>query len=283
MAAMGGMFLTGDDGFASFGLATMTVVAVAMLGSLTVLPALLSRLGDRVERGRIPFTRRRRRTVREGRVWSSIVERVLRRPLLSALLSGGLLLAIAAPAITLHTAVAGPETYPQSLPVMVTYNHLQKAFPGTEIPANVVVKAADVRAPEVQDAIQRLKDQALASGRMHDPITMDVNAAGTVANIAIPIDGEGTDSASSAALSALRQEIVPDTVGALTGVETGVTGLTAQSQDFNDQMKSVVPLVFIFVLALTLVLMLFAFRSIVIAVQAIVLNCSRWPPPTACW
>src|SRR5207247_1329310 len=98
MVAMAGMFLTGDATFASFGYATMMVVAIAVLGSLTVLPALLSKLGDRVDRLHVPLVGRLRRDKGEGRVWGAIVDGVLRRPLLWALLAGGLLLALAAPA-----------------------------------------------------------------------------------------------------------------------------------------------------------------------------------------
>ena len=270
MVAMAGMFLTGDETFASFGLATMIVVAVAVLGSLTVLPALLSRLGDGVERGRIPFLPRRDDA--EGRFWGAIVARVLRRPVLSVILAGGLLLALAAPALQLNTAVAGFDTFSKSIAVIETYDHLQAAFPGSEIPANVVVKAADVNAPEVQDQIAQLEQRALASGQFHEPVTVEVNQAATVANVAIPIDGDGTDDASNAALTTLRDEIVPATVGTLTGAELGVTGATAQSRDFGDNMNSALPLVFAFVLVLAFVLMLVAFRSIVIAVKAIVLN-----------
>jgi uncharacterized membrane protein YdfJ with MMPL/SSD domain len=272
MVAMAGMFLTGDATFASFGLATMIVVFVAMLGSLTVLPALLSKLGDKVDRVRVPFVGRLRRADGEGRIWGAIIDRVLRRPVLSVVLAGGLLLALAAPALQLRTVLAGPETFPQSLPVVKTYNRLQQAFPGTEIPANVVVKAPNVNAPEVREAIDQLKQRALASGRLHEPILVDVNTDATVANIAIPIDGEGTDAASNAALAALREEIVPETVGALPNAESGVTGLTAGSKDVTAQMKSKLPLVFGFVLLFAFALMLVAFRSLVIAAKAIVLN-----------
>ena len=218
IAAMAGMFLTGDATFASFGVATILVVAMAMLGSLTVLPALLSRLGNKVDRGRVPFVGRLRRNGGEGRVWGAIVDRVLRRPVVSVVVSGGLLVALAVPALQLRMVQSGPETFPQDLAVVKTYNRMQDAFPGSGLPANVVVKAADVNAPAVRDAIDRLEQQALASGRVHEPVTVDVNQDATVANITLPIDGTGTDSASIAALGTIRDDVVPRTVGALPGV-----------------------------------------------------------------
>jgi RND superfamily putative drug exporter len=271
IVAMAGMLLAGDASFASLGIATMMVVAIAMVGSLTVLPAILSKLGDKVDRVRVPFVGRLRRGG-SGRIWASIVGRVLRRPKLSVALAGGFLLALAVPAVQLHTAQPGPETFPQELPAVQTFNRLQQAFPGTEIPANVVVKAADVESPEIQAAIADLSKRALATGRMHEPIEVDVNEAGTVANIAIPVDGRGTDDASNAALAALRGELIPATLGTLPDVETAVTGMTASSKDGNDQLKSAAPFVFGFVLVFAFVLMLVAFRSIVIAAKAIVLN-----------
>jgi uncharacterized membrane protein YdfJ with MMPL/SSD domain len=271
LIAMAGMLFAGKD-FAAFGVATMIVVAVAMVGSLTVLPALLSKLGDNVDRLRVPFVHRVRRDDGEGRFWGAIVGRVLRRPLLSLALAGGLLLALAAPAVTLHTADPGPDTYPQSLPVMKTYNRLQEAFPGSEIPANVVIKAPNVNSVEVKEAIGQLEWRALRTGLMHEPIIVDVNKAGTVANVSVPVDGEGTDDESIAALEALRERVIPHTVGSLPNAEVGVAGLAAESKDFNDYRKSVAPLVFAFVLAFAFLLLLFAFRSLVIAAKAVVLN-----------
>ena len=270
LVAMAGMFLTGDAGFASFGVATMTVVAVAMLGSLTVLPALLSKLGDGVDRARVPFVHRFRRSDGEGRIWGAIIDRVLRRPVLSVALAGGLLIALAVPALQLHTAEASIDSYPQKF--LTSYNRVKAAFPGTEIAANVVIKTPNVEAPGVRDAIGQLKRRALATGVMNEPIDVDVNPAKTVASVSIPVEGNGTDSTSNAALAALREEIVPTTLGTLAGAEVAVTGDTAQSKDFNDQMKTVAPLVFGFVLLFAFVLMLASFRSLVIAAKAIVLN-----------
>jgi uncharacterized membrane protein YdfJ with MMPL/SSD domain len=272
MVAMAGMFLTGDATFASLGLATMLVVAVAVLGSLTVLPAVLSKLGDRVDRLRVPLIGRLRRDNGEGRIWSAIIDRVLRRPVLSALLAAGLMLALAAPALQLHIATPGPDTFPKSLTVVKTYDRMQRAFPGTALPASVVVQAPNVNAPAVRAAIGRLEQRALASGRMYDPMTVKVNRDATVANITVPIQGKGTDAASNESLAALRDVIVPETLGTLPNAEAGVTGLTAQWKDQADELKSNTPPVVAFVLLFAFALMLVAFRSLVIAVKAILLN-----------
>src|SRR5215211_4631241 len=129
-----------------------------------------------------------------------------------------------------------------------------------------------VNAPQVQTAIQELRERAVATGRAYEPVTVEVNEDATVVNITVPIDGAGTDAASEASLAALRTDVVPETVGALPDAEAGVTGLTAAWIDSKNEVKSELPLVFAFVLAFAFVLMLFAFRSLVIAAKAIVLN-----------
>jgi RND superfamily putative drug exporter len=269
MVAMAGMFVTRDEAFASFGVATMMVVGVAMLGSLTVLPALLSRLGDRVDKVGIW---RRSHNGGQGRMWGWIVDGVLRRPALSAAVAGGALLLLALPAIQMRMADPSPETYPAKLEVVKTYKRMQQAFPGAALPAHVIVKAPNVNAPAVREAISQLERRALASGRAHEPIAIAVNTAGTVANITLPINGNGSDKQSSASLALLRDTIIPQTVGALPNTETGVTGLTAQWKDSGDQIRSALPLVVAFVLVFAFALMLVAFRSVVVALKAIVLN-----------
>jgi uncharacterized membrane protein YdfJ with MMPL/SSD domain len=271
MVAMAGMFLTGDGTFESFAYATMMVVAIAVLGSLTVLPALLSRLGDGVDRVRVPFVGRIRGNG-DSRVWAPIVDAVLRRPVLSAALAGGALLLLAAPVLQLRISTPGPDTFPKSLAVVKTYDRMQQAFPGKALPAQVVVKASNVNSPAMRSAIAGLEQRALASGQVHKPITIDTNREGTIANITVPIAGTGTDPASNSSLAVLRDSIVPETVGALPNTQAGVTGLTAEWKDQQDQMKSKLPLVVGFVLLFAFCLMLVAFRSIVIAVKAIVLN-----------
>jgi len=270
LVAMAGMFFTRDAGFISFGVATMTVVAVAMLGSLTVLPALLSKLGDNVDRLRVPLIHRLRAKDGEGRIWGAIIDRVLRHPVVSVVLAGGLLVAIAFPAYQLKTAQPSIDTYPQKF--LVTYNRLKEAFPGTENTAQVVVKAPNVETTAVTEAIGQLKWRALDSGVMNEPIDVDVNAAKTVAVVNIPTEGSGTDATSNQALATLRDEIIPPTLGSITGAEVAVTGNTAYAKDFADQMKTAIPLVFGFVLLFAFVLMLVSFRSIVIATKAVLLN-----------
>ena len=270
IVAMSGMLLTRDATFASFGIATMMVVAVAVVGSLTVLPAVLSKLGDRVDRGRVPFISRLRSRNGEGRIWSVVLDRVLRRPAVSVVLAGGLLLALAAPAIQMTTVQPGIDTFPQHL--LTTYNRLDAAFPGTEISADVVVKAADVQSPEVQAEIQELTGAAVGTAVMDQPVDVSINPEGTVAVVSIPVAGNGSNGPSNAALDALRDDIVPATVGSLDDAEVAVTGMTAQTRDFDSQMNTTAPLVFAFVLLLAFVLMLVTFRSLVIAGKAVLLN-----------
>jgi RND superfamily putative drug exporter len=270
LIAMAGMFLSGDKTFMSFSVGTMIVVAVAMLGSLTVLPAILGRLGDKVEKVRIPFVHRFRRKTGEGRVWGAILDRVLRRPVVSALAAGAVLVAVALPTLQIHTAQTGIEGI--TSPVVAPFQKLIDAFPGTPDPAIVAIKAENVKSPEVREAIAELERNALATGEMKAPIDVEVNRDGTVAKVDVPLVGNGTDDASNAALKTLRDEVLPQTVGKVDGVEYAVTGGTANSQDFNVSQTKSIPIVFGFVLLFAFGLLLVSFRSIVIALKAIVLN-----------
>ena len=269
LIAMAGMFFSGDKTFMSFSIGTMMVVAVAMIGSLTVLPALLSKLGDRVEKGRVPFLHRLRRKDGESRVWNAVLNRVLRRPVVAAVAATAVLVALAAPAVTLDTVSTSMDDI--SIAEIEPVKKLEKAFPGGTEPAQVAVQADDVTAPAVADAIAELERKALASGQMNEPIDVEVSPDRTVATVSVPLQGNGTDDASLAALSTLRQ-IAPDTVGQVDGVEYAVGGMTAADKDWSDAMKKSIPLVFGFVLLFAFVLMLISFRSIVVALKAIVLN-----------
>jgi RND superfamily putative drug exporter len=272
MAAMAGMYLAGNKTFASMATGTILVVAVAVLGSLTVLPALLSKLGDKVMKGGVPFVARRRERGGEARIWGAIVDRVLRHPGLAAVISGGIVVALAIPAIGIHTSDPGLQGLPKGLPIVKTLDRMQAAFPGGAQPAHVVVQAGDVRAPQVRAAIGQLERQALATGQMHQPFDVQVSRDHTVADVAIPLSGQGTDSTSYRALDTLRGQVIPATIGRVPGTKALVAGATAGAKDFNDSMKSHLPAVFAFVLTMTFLLLLITFRSIVIPLTAIVLN-----------
>jgi uncharacterized membrane protein YdfJ with MMPL/SSD domain len=273
MIAMAGMFLAGSIVFESFAVGTILVVAVAVLGSLTVLPATLSALGHRVEWLRVPLLGKlRHRNHGESRAWGWILDRVLRRPVVSIVAAGGVLLVLAVPALNMHTINPGVAGLPRSLPIMQTYDRIQDAFPGGPLPAVVAVTADDVTAPAVQKGIDAMTAAALATGRMSEPVTTTVAPDKSVAVIDIPMRGNGTDAASESALAMLRDDVIPTTIGTVAGARADVTGMTAGSKDFNDSLKSHLPLVFAFVLGLAFLLLLVTFRSIVVPLKAIVLN-----------
>jgi uncharacterized membrane protein YdfJ with MMPL/SSD domain len=271
MVAMAGMLFAGDKTYLSFGIATMIVVAIAMLGSLTVLPALLSRLGDKVEKGRIPFVGRLRRSSGENRSWSAVLTPALRHPAIAAGLSAAALIVIALPALHMHTGQMGLSSIPKSWPTVETINRLEKAFPGNDAPAVIAIKANTDDAA-TKNAINSLRSQALASRKMRGPIEVDVNGSHTVARVTIPLEGNGSDSRSYAALRQLRTEILPATIGTVPGASYAVTGTTAGNADASTLLKHKWPIVFAFVLTLAFVLLLVSFRSIVIAAKAVVLN-----------
>ncbi|MEN3537956.1 MMPL family transporter [Microbispora sp. ZYX-F-249] len=279
IVAMAGMFLTGNGIFMGFAEGTILVVLTAVVGSLTVLPALLSLIGDKIDARLIHgtarvltggrLTWRRILGVRggESRVWGAILRPVLRHPLISAVLAGGLLAALAIPAFGLKTGTQTIDDLQGDYQIAETFKRIDKAFPGGNEPAVVVVKAADVTTPAFTARIEDFKRQALATGEANEPFAVAVNPDKTVARISIGIKGTGADEVSEHAIRTLREKVVPAT---LPGAH--VTGNTAGSMDFNEQLTSRIPLVFGFVLLLAFVLLLVSFRSVVVAVKAIVLN-----------
>jgi uncharacterized membrane protein YdfJ with MMPL/SSD domain len=273
MAAMAGLLLAGDRTFTSLGIGAIMVVAVAMIGSLTVVPAMLAWLGDRVDKGRIPFLHRLRRADGESRVWGAILTRVLKRPALSAAVATALLVALAIPAFSMHTVQTGTDDLPRKLEVMRVYDRMQASFPGGEIPAVVAVQADDVTTPQFASAVKELERKAVATGAMNAPVDVSVSPDKHVALINVPMKGNGTDAASTRAVAELRGGIVDSTVAKAPGVRDAyVSGMAAQSSDWNDLMKSRAPLVFAFVLTLAFLLLLVTFRSLIIPIKAIVLN-----------
>ena len=275
MIAMAGMYFAGAPTFTSFATGTIVVVAVAMLGSLTVLPALLSMLGDRTEKGRIPGLARLRNRVARVGIWSRIVDRVLRRPLMSAVLATGLLVAMAIPAIGMD--IGTPNTsasLPQDQPVVQTFNHVKEAFPSETSSLIVVIKAQDVTSPSVKAGLAKF-EHAVAQHPQQlpsEPDTIDVNPDRTVGTVEVEIAGNGTDDESTRALEVLRADVVDPTLGSVDGVEAYVGGGTADDADFTNTLKSNIPYVLAFVLTAAFLLLMVTFRSIVVPIKAIILN-----------
>ncbi len=272
--AMAGMYLSGNPIFISFATGTILVVAVAVLGSLTVLPAVLATLGDRVDRGRIPFLRSpRERAGREPRGWSAILNRVLRRPLLWGGLAASALVVMAIPVTGLKLSIPGVETLPRNLAVVQTYDRIEEAFPGNGLPAEVVVETGDAQRTDVREALSGFKTRTAERPELFPgPVAVDRSPDGSVLSASVPLAGDGSDRRSEAALDQLRDGIVPATFGALDGVEANVTGFTAGNADFSTVMEQRMPIVMAFVLAFAFMLLLVTFRSIVIAGKAIILN-----------
>jgi uncharacterized membrane protein YdfJ with MMPL/SSD domain len=272
IAAMAGMYFGGAPTFMSFATGTILVVAIAVIGSLTVLPAVLSKLGDRVNKGRVPFMRPEKRTG-EARAWGFVLDRVLRRPLVSVLVAGSVLVALAIPVLHIHTADSGVDGLPRSLEIMQTYDRMQAAFPGETFSADIVVEGRNLDAAEIREAVQETRQVARESDQFQEPVTVDVSRDGQLAVVEVPLAGTGTDERSMDAVKTLREDVVPDVFGGVTsGKVVGVAGFTAGSVDFNDLMASRIWYVFAFVFAVAFLLLLVTFRSIVIPLKAIMLN-----------
>ncbi|NEC75186.1 MMPL family transporter [Streptomyces rochei] len=273
--AMAGMLFTGIAEFEAMGLASLMVVAVAMVGSVTVLPALLSLLGERVEKGRVPFLRRRRGNggSQNSRFWTAVLDRVLAKPLLAAAVATGALLAVAAPALGMKTQnLTLDQEFGDSLPIVQTYNRVNAAFPGGSDPAEVVVKADDINAPEVRAALANFRERAVSSGASRGPVDITVHDERNVALVYVPLVGGSDLDEAGRSLETLRDEVRPATLGGVEGVEAPITGQVAGSKDFNDQLVGSVLPVFVFVVIFAFVLMLLSFRSLTVALTSIVLN-----------
>src|SRR3954454_20085784 len=231
IVAMAGLLFTRDKTFVSFGIGTMIVVLVSMIGSLTVLPALLAKLGDRVEKGRIPWLNRLRRPGGENRLWSKLLTPALRHPAISAVLAAGVLLAMAVPVLHLHTAQSGLSALPKNAPTVGTLDRVDAAFVGTAQPAVVAIKTPSTDNAAFKNAYLAFRSKALQSPLMHGPVHLDVDPAHQVARIDIPLEGNGVDTSSYRALTELRNDILPATFGTLPSTEWAVTGDTAASAD----------------------------------------------------
>ena len=268
--AMAGMFVVGSDILNGIAAGTIVVVACAVAGSVTVLPALLQLLGPRIDRGRIPFLPQLA-TAGESRFWAGVVTRVMRRPVLAMCLSGGLLVALAIPALGMHVAkpssAALSSASQSELAAQVTGE-----FPSTSSPAIVVATWPAGETAAMRQAVGRLETLAAKTETAHPPFLLGPGQDGRSVAVGLPLTGFGDNTASRNAVKTLRNVLVPETLGRVPGAQTAVTGDTAQDVDFTNQMTHGIPYVVAFVLALAFVLLLVAFRSIVVPIKAIVLN-----------
>jgi uncharacterized membrane protein YdfJ with MMPL/SSD domain len=271
--AMAAMFLIGTKVFNSLAVATITVVACAIVGSVTVLPAVLELLGPRIDRGRIPFLPHLHTDHSESRFWTGVVDRVLRRPVVSCALGVGLLVALSVPALWLKIASPDENTLaPANIPSLKAFADVRRDFPAASEPAGVVVTVPPGRSTELRQQVARLRTLAFARGISEPPAQQTTSPDGTAAALFLPLTGTGANKPSRQAISVLRHELIPETVGRIPGSRIAVTGNVAEDVDFTRQLEHGLPYVLAFVLLLTFCLLLFAFRSLIVPLKAIVLN-----------
>jgi len=271
--AMAAMFLIHTKVFNSLAVATIAVVACAVAGSVTVLPGLLALLGTKIDRGRIPLLPHLHTDQTHSRFWTTVIGAVLRRPVVSCVAATGLLVALAIPALGLKVSAPSDNTLsPQSIPALRALDDVRRDFPGAAENAKIVATVPPPRADELRKQGRRLEQLAINSGIGHRPVIETANGDGTAAALFLPLTGAGNNKASRHAILALRQDLIPKTIGSIPGAQTAVTGLVAEDVDFTHALKHGLPYVLVFVLFLAFVLLLVAFRSIVVPLKAIVLN-----------
>jgi RND superfamily putative drug exporter len=275
MLCLSGLLFTGIGVFRGLTIGTILVVGLTVVGSVSVLPALLAALGSRVDSLRLPLLGRRRTEARESRVWSAIARRVVRRPLLWGGLAVVALLVLAIPAIDMHPQdPAVTNSLPRSVPTVDAAVRMQEAFPGAAAPSHVVIwnpDGSDADTPVLQAAITQLTaSTARPGGLLAGPV--EVAKVDRAVVVRVPLAGSGTDETSVRALDRLRREVLPATVGKVSGLDYAVSGRTATAHDFAAQMNSRAPYVFVFVLGLAFVLLVITFRSLTIPLISIVLN-----------
>lgn len=256
---LAGLPLTGLDNFTGLAVGTAIVVGLALAGSVTVLPAALSLLGERVDLGRVPFLGR----TRESRLWGGIARTVTRRPLLWGGLAALALLLMALPALTMRLQSPAPtESLTPDVPAVAAALRTQEAFPGAASPARVVLWGPGLAgAGAAVDELRSRVAGPVAAAQVGDALVLRV-----------PLPGSGADAESVAALDRLREEVLPQTVGRVDGVDFAVAGRTAFAHDFAERLTARTPLVFAFVLVLAFAVLAVAFRSVAVPLISIALN-----------
>ena len=266
-----GMLIVPFTAFFSVGLGTILVVIAAVAASLTLLPAVLSLMGDRVNRFRVPFIGRGFGAAGStGGVWDRISYAVMRRPWLSLALAGGLLVPMAAPLFSINTGTSGVSTFPDGLRAKECFVALQQDFGfGADAPANVVIEG-DIASAPVAGAIAELRG-ALAADTAFGPSSLEVSESGGIALLSAPVVGDPTSAAAVSAVERLRESLVVEAFERVPATVV-VGGRTAENIDFVDIATRYIPIVFGLVLGLSLLLLTVVFRSIVVPLKAIALN-----------
>jgi uncharacterized membrane protein YdfJ with MMPL/SSD domain len=269
--AMFGLVLVPSSIFRSLAAGAILVAIVSMVAALTLLPAVLSLLGDRVNAGRLPFFGRvAERSATEGRFWGAIARGVMGRPVVSLVAAAALLLAAAVPVLGLETGSSGIATLPDRFESKQGFILLNDEFPGqTTDPVEVAV-VGELGVSETQAALERFTSAVERHPRFGEP-TVEESESGTVARVTFPVAGDAIGEEAIGAVRELREEIVPQAFAGV-DVEALVGGDTAVELEYHDTVDAWLPWVFLFVLGLSFVLLTVAFRSVVVSAKAIVLN-----------
>ncbi|MGH3041504.1 MAG: MMPL family transporter [Gaiellaceae bacterium] len=267
--AMTGLELVPNTIMRSLATGAILVGIVSVVAALTLLPAVLGLLGDRVDSLRVPYFGRTAAGA-ESRFWGRIVRAVMRRPVVSLVAAVGLLLAAAVPALSLETGTAGISTLPDRFESKQGFLLLNREFPGqTTEPVRIAVEG-DSSSPEVRAAVERLEAELGRREIFGAPATETSPDGGLVA-VTVPVAGDSVSEEAVAAVRDLRDDVIPQ-VFAGSGAQAYVGGSTAEDIDYYDVMDSWLPIVFVFVLGLSFVLLTIAFRSIVVPPTAIAMN-----------
>ncbi|MFG1815910.1 MMPL family transporter [Kribbella sp. NPDC049174] len=265
IVSMAGLYVSQDATFTSMATATIVVVAVAVLGSLTVLPALLAKLGHRVDRPRVPLLWRLNRRIGPGGISRRILAPVLRYPRAALTISAVAVVALAVPALGMKTEPADLNTLPQSIPEVRTFKELQANFPSQGgLSYDVVAQGGGA-----VSALTELQETAVQSGKFVVPPGEAIRQADGTAVLTLVSVLPESSANGEAALSQLRTELAPAALGSVTWA---VGGESAESVDYGNNQRDRLPYVIAFVLALTLVMMAVTFRSLAIALVTTLLN-----------
>ena len=267
--AMTGLVLVPNTIMRSLATGAILVGIVSVAAALTLLPAVISLLGDRINSLPVPFFSRAT-AGSESRFWGRIVRAVMRRPVVSLVAAVALLLAAAVPALSLDSGTAGISTLPDRFESKKGFLLLNREFPGqTTDPVRIVVEG-DTASPDVQDAVARLEDE-LGQRDIFGTPTTETSPDGAIEVITVPVAGDSVSPEAVAAVRELRSDVVPQALAG-SGARAFVGGNTAEEVDYYDVMDAWLPIVLTFVLGLSFVLLTLAFRSVVVPATAIAMN-----------